>query len=109
MDRSPADLPLNHARALEIADDLLTAVELLMESPLATDSSISDLTACADEILDLVHSGSGWIPRVEAMAIASTLLDDGYLPLYEYTLHQPLALALLEHHDHLLELVGQWP
>lgn len=67
------------------------------------------LTLCVDEILDAVHAGGAWLPRTTAIAIASTILDDGYLPLYEHTLHQTLALAILEHHDYLMALVDEWP
>lgn len=44
MERSPADLPLDRTKALEIADDLLTAFEHLVENPLATESGSPEWT-----------------------------------------------------------------
>jgi len=43
------------------------------------------------------------------MAIASVLIDDGYIPIQASTRHQTLALALLTHHDELMKLVDEWP
>lgn len=109
MERSPADVPLAKATALAIVDDLLAAFELLDDNPIVPSSSCERLVDGADEILDLVAGGGTWLPRVRALALAAVLLDDGYLPLHEYTLHQTLALALLDHHDHLIDLIDRWP
>ncbi len=94
-----------------MVDDLFAAIELLADHPAIATSSAERLVACADEILDMLYGAGGgvWLSRITAIALASTILDDGYLPLYEFTLHQTLVLDLLKHHDELMALISDWP
>ena len=106
-----ADIPLNHIRTLNIVDDLFTAVGLLADAPSVPTTSARQLLDCADQLLDLVEGMGGgiWLNRTNAIAMAYTILDHGYIPLYEQTLHQSLALDLLTHHDYLIDLITEWP
>lgn len=106
-----ADIPLNHIRTLNIVDDLFSAIELLADETSINTTSTQRLIDCADELLDLVEGMGGgiWLNRSAAIAIAYTILDHGYIPLYEHTLHQTLALDLLTHHDYFIDLITQWP
>ena len=46
--------------------------------------------------------------RHTALAVAHSILDDGYIPLVN-GLNLELALTMLKHHDMLFDLINDYP
>lgn len=87
--------------AESIAGRMIDAAILLMDLPDASHSNIERLIASAEKLLD---SAGGWIPRIRAIEIWTSILEDAAIPL-ESTPYLGEAERLLSDHDDLSQLL----